>query len=153
MIFCYVITIPVYLISVITWLKNRSSENDEVTVNKLSVMELVILLISSIPLFAIIFFVLRALNTANLVVSTISLTLGAIASYLLMRRCEYNFIFYILLNVTGIALWTTITIRDLSNLPTVISYSISVFLNITGLINWIKMKKSQQKGVKNEQKQ
>lgn len=135
------ITIPLTIFSAITWIKNRRKGSAIIKVNKIKLKEWVIVLFSSLLTFVGVFFLLRAFNTANLVVSSVSLTLGIYANYLLMRRCEYNFVIYIINNLVCITLWMFLVVSDISYLPLVINYFMLLIYNTIGLINWLKLKK------------
>ena len=50
-----------------------------------------------------------------------------------------------------IVLWTIIVLNGgLSYLPTLINYVIFIVINISGVINWVKIKKQQNKNMKSE---
>ena len=137
------LTIPLTIVSAITWIKNRNKGTTVIKVNKITIREWLIMIATMIVAFIGVFFLLRAFNTANLVVSTISLTLGIYANYLLMRRCEYNFIIYCINNVVCITLWLLLVIKDVSYIPLVVNYCMLFIYNIIGLINWFKLKNKQ----------
>ena len=116
------LTIPLTFVSIITWIKNRNKGTTVIKVNKITLKEWIIMLSTSIVSFIGVFFLLKAFNTANLIVSSISLTLGIYANYLLMRRCEFNFVIYIINNIVCIALWMFLVLKDQSYLPLVVNY-------------------------------
>lgn len=140
---CLLINLPVYSISIVTWLKNRQSNSNTIKINKIKIKETIAISFASVAIFVLLYFMLKAFNTANLVVSTISMTLSVIATYLVMRRCEYNFVFYLLQNLISIVLWLPIVYANIAYLPTVVNFCIFAILNTTGIINWAKLKKNQ----------
>lgn len=152
---CACVTIPLYLIAIFTWIKNRQDAN-VVQVNKrnFGLLEWVITLVVMTVVGVGVYFLLKAFNTANLVLSTFSVVFTMTAGYLLVRRCEYSFVFYMISNMICIGLWTSLTVStgDMSLLPTALCYCIFLILNIFGIANWAKLKKTQKsaKDEKNE---
>lgn len=137
------ITLPICFISIVTWLKNKDEENVVKVTNKVKLKEWTILFIVVMIISFIMYFVLQALNTQDLLVSTFSVAFLSVAGYLLARRCEYNFIFYIICNMVCVVLWslTVFGRGDLTSLPTLVCYIIFLILNCFGLFNWIRLKK------------
>lgn len=148
-IFHMLINLPMATLSVFTWLKNRNQQENVIKVSSIKLKEWLVLLLASIGIFIGMYFMLKAFNTANLWVSTLSLSVGTIAAYLSMRRCEYNFILYIILNAICIALWLPVVLQNVANIPTIITYFVNLSLNCFGIINWIKMKKQQKQHKEN----
>ena len=152
---CACVTIPLYLIAIFTWIKNRQDAN-VVQVNKRNfrLLEWVITLAVMSVVGVGVYFLLKAFNTANLVLSTFSVVFTMTAGYLLVRRCEYSFVFYMISNMICIGLWTSLIVStgDMSLLPTALCYCIFLILNIFGIMNWAKLKKTQKsaKDEKNE---
>lgn len=152
---CACVTIPLYLIAIFTWIKNRQDAN-VVQVNKrnFGLLEWVITLAVMSVVGVGVYFLLKSSNTANLVLSTFSVVFTMTAGYLLVRRCEYSFVFYMISNMICIGLWTSLIVStgDMSLLPTALCYCIFLILNIFGIMNWAKLKKTQKsaKDEKNE---
>lgn len=63
-------TLPIVLISVFVWLKNMSNKNFEVKVNHIAFAEYVFMIILSVGVTVAFYFILKALNTSNLIIST-----------------------------------------------------------------------------------
>lgn len=145
MITCLFITIPVYCASIFTWLKNKDKASSVVKVNKLKLKEYLIVLLASVVIYVLLYFMLKAFNTANLIFSTLSMTIGVVASYLVLRRSEFNFVCYLTNNIVCIILWCTVSLTDAAYFPTMVNYVVFLLLNISGVINWIKLKKEQNK--------
>lgn len=137
--------IPLNIITIISWLKNKSKENkDIVKVNILSKKEYFYIITITILITIGFYFLLKALNTNELLVSTISLTDTLLASYLMLRRSSNYAIAYIVNDIVLITLWgLSIKNSGTTYLPIVISFIIFLFNDIYGLINWKKMEKNQ----------
>ena len=92
------------------------------------------------------FFILRAFNTANLIVSTISIFTSFLACYLTFRRSEYFALAYAANDIVLIVLWIMASIYDTKYISVVVCF-VAFFVNdIYGYINWRKMKLRQNKG-------
>lgn len=141
------------VITLISWFKNRDNDKSNVKVAKnFGWKQWVLLAGLSCVFFVVFFFVLRAFNTANLIISTLSVTGNFAAGYLTINRSELSFIFYIISNIMCIVLWLTIVLQGgLQYLPTLINYVIFIFINIIGVINWVKLKKQQNKNLESEE--
>lgn len=140
------VTFPMYIITIISWMKNVSKKDKVVKVNKsLSKLEWSLFFVCFACSSVGFYFLLRAFNTANLLISTFSVLAGAMAGYLALRRCEYNFVFYTLSNVVCICLWMFMIVKDknVSYIPTIILFVVLLFLNVFGMITWIKIKRIQ----------
>ena len=137
-------TMPIAVISLISWLKNPAKKGKmEVKVNVLSKKELLFTLFLATVLTIVFFFILRALNTANLVVSTISIFTSAIAGYLTIRRCEYFALGYVLNDFVLIALWGFATISSIEYLSVLMCFFVFLLNDSYTFINWRRMKKRQ----------
>ncbi len=139
-------TLPMSVIALIAWLKNPYKGNkSEVTVNKLSLREIIFMLFLSIAVTAVFYFILRYLNTANLLISTLSVTTSFIAVYLTFRRSPYFALLYALNDAVLIALWIMAAFQDVSYICVIVCF-IAFFINdIYGFYNWRKMYKRQTK--------
>ena len=138
---------PLQFITIFNWLKNKNNETSAVKVNKVTVKEYLIL--TGITLLATVgfYFLLKWLNTAQLVVSTISLITSALATYLLLRRCSNYALFYIVNDIILIVLWgIAMASTGLSILPMIISFSVFLINDVYGFIKW-KSREKQEKTI------
>ena len=136
---------PMALFSVITWLKNPYKEgNGEVKVKKrLSAFEITALIVLTIVVTVIFYFILKYFNTANLILSTISITTSFSACFLTMLRSPYYALAYSANDIVLIGLWVSVTIADLSYLPMVICFVVFLANDIYGFYNWRRISKRQ----------
>ena len=137
-------TAPIAILSVISWIKNPYQEN-EVKVSKVSFKQILIMIVLSIIITIIFYFILKCLNTENLIVSTISITTSFIAGYLTYLRSPYYALGYASNDIVLIALWLLATINDFSYLPMVLCFVMILFNDLYGFYNWLKMEKKQNK--------
>ena len=137
-------TVPMAIVALVTWLKNPYKNNkSEVTVNKISKQEIVFMLCLSVLVTIIFYFILKALGTANLLPSTVSVTTSFIAAYLTFRRSPYFAFVYALNDVVLIVLWVLASIRDMSYVSTVVCFIIFLLNDLYGFISWKRMQKRQ----------
>jgi len=139
--------IPICVLSIISWLKNKNKENtDVVEVNKIKGKEYMYLAIATVLATVAFYFLLKVLNTNQLIISTISLITSIVASYLMLRRCSYYALGFILNDVILIILWSLVVVESgIGYLPTVISFSVFLINDIYGFIHWKWEEKKQQK--------
>ena len=81
-------TTPIAGMTIVSWIKNPYKEN-EVRISKVTIKQLIIMMIFSIIITGIFYFILKSLNTENLIISTISITTSFIAGYLTYLRSPY----------------------------------------------------------------
>ena len=131
--------LPISIASIISWIRNPYKDTIEVKINNLNKKQTIVLVISSIIVTIIFYFILKALNTENLYVSTISITTSFIASYLMFYRSRFYGLGYAANDVVLICLWTYASIRDVSYLPMVLCFLMFFINDIYALINWNRM--------------
>lgn len=108
----------------ITWIKNPSKENgNEVAIRKLNCKHS-ILLVFSVLLLQVDFIVLQALNTPNIVFSTISVTTSFLAAALTMLRSSYYALGYASNDIVLIVLWGLASIENPAYIPVIVNFAI-----------------------------
>lgn len=143
------IMLPLYVWQIYVWIKHRDKKENLVLVNSIGAKEWACVGTIAAVVFVGFFFILRALNTANLVVSTISIIGNLMGMYLLIRRSKYGFATYLVDDVVFFILWLIPTIQgNLSLLPIVINPLLNIVSDIYGLVNWGKLQKKQKSEVK-----
>lgn len=137
-------TVPMAILALVTWLKNPYKNNkSEVAVNKISKQEIVFMLCLSVLVTIIFYFILKALGTANLLPSTVSVTTSFIAAYLTFRRSPYYALVYAMNDVVLIVLWVMASFSDMSYVSTVVCFIIFLFNDLYGFISWKRMQRRQ----------
>ena len=137
-------TAPMALFSLVAWLKNPYKGNKaEVTVNKIRAKEYVLLALLTSAVTVLFYFILNALETANIIPSTISVTTSFIAVYLTFRRSPYLAIGYAANDIVLIVLWVMAMLSNISYLSVVVCFVAFLVNDIYGFINWNKMYKRQ----------
>lgn len=131
-------TMPMAIWSTITWIKNPSSSGKEVEIQQLTKKHVVLLLLSGIVVTAVFFGILDALNTPNIIFSTISVTTSFFAASLTMLRSSYYALGYAANDIVLIVLWILASIHDPRYLSVTIIFIIFFFYDIYGFISWKK---------------
>ncbi len=137
-------TAPMAVFALISWLKNPFKGNRaEVSVNRLSSVDIALAAVAAAVITIVFYFVLDVFNTANLAVSTLSVSTSFLAAYLTFRRSEYFALAYAANDIVLIALWIMACIIDISCLSVVICFCVFLINDVYGFVNWRRIKKRQ----------
>ena len=137
-------TLPMSAISLVSWLKNPYNGNKaEVAVNRVQKREVPFMLLLTLAVTVVFFFILRYLDTANLIPSTVSVATSFAAAYLTFRRSPYFALCYALNDLVLIILWILATLDNLSYISVIICFVVFLVNDLYGFINWKKMQNSQ----------
>lgn len=140
--------LPIHIASIVSWLKNRNEKAAyaEVKINRLSKREYALIVVGAAAVSVGFYFLLSALKTDNLIVSTISLVASLGAAYLMLRRCEYFSLCFIANDVILLVLWS-MKIPELGTavLPSLLSFGLYLFNDTYSFINWKRIKHRQQR--------
>ena len=138
------IMLPMYIIGIISWLKHQNKETNSVEVNTIKTKEWIIVSIVSILAFIGIYFLLKAFNTSQLFISSLSVIDSLFTICLGIRRSKYSFYFYVVNDLILISLWGIPVISgSLILLPMVFNPTINLINDIYELHNWKKLEKIQ----------
>ena len=140
-----IIMLPMYIYGVIHWLANTDKKDNVVIVkSNLSKKEWLISSLCFVCISIGVFFLLKVLNTSQLIISTLSFVSMLPAVYLLMRRCKWNQVAFLINDFIVPILWLFLVIQgELSFLPMCIYHIFQITYDIYGLIQWIKLEKKQ----------
>lgn len=137
---------PIAVASVVTWIKNPYKKGEsEVKIAHLSLGGALVLSFLTAAVSVAFYFILKALGTANLIVSTISVATSFLASALMMLRSSYYAIAYAVNDVVLIALWVLASLEDISYLPMVANFLAFLVNDIYGFLSWNQREKRQAK--------
>ncbi len=133
-------TAPMAVVALISWLRNPfQGKSSEVRVNKICTGELLLMLVLSGIVTLGFYFVLNAFHTANIVLSTISVTTSFIAVYLTFRRSELYALGYAANDVVLIALWILASLEDPSYVSVVVCFVAFLANDLYGYWSWKRM--------------
>lgn len=133
---------PFAVVSLVSWLKNPY-KSGEVKVNSLSKREWILFPFLSVGVTVAFYFILSALGTNKIWISTLSVLTSFTAAYLTARRCRFYAVCYALNDVVLIAMWAIATADDIYYLPMIVCFCAFLALDIHGFINWSAMRKRQ----------
>ena len=131
-------TLPMAIWSTITWLKNPSSSGNEVAIRKITFRHVIGLVFFGAITTAIFYLILKALDTPNLVFSTISVTTSFLAASLTMLRSSYYALGYASNDIVLIILWLLASIENPAYIPVVVNFAIFFLNDLYGFISWKK---------------
>lgn len=134
---------PMSVLAVVAWIRNPSEGGKEVKVHRLSRKQVYIMLVLTVVVTIAFYFILRALGTANLLFSTLSVTTSFMASYLTYCRSPYYAIAYAANDIVLIVLWILATVADIGYLPMVFCFIMFLVNDMYGFFNWRRMEKRQ----------
>lgn len=136
-------TTPMAIVAAMEWIKNPYKNTREVKVHKVTKNQLAVMWCLAILVAFLFYFILKALNTANLFFSTFSITTSFVASYLTYLRSPYYAIGYSANDIVLIVLWILASMEDISYFPMVACFVMFLFNDLYGFYNWRKMQKRQ----------
>ena len=137
-------TAPMALLALISWLRHPFQGNRaQVQVNKISRREHVFMWLLTAAVTAAFYFILKALGTANLLPSTVSVTTSFLAVYLTFRRSPLYALGYAANDVVLIILWLLAARSDKGYLSVVVCFAVFLVNDIYGFLNWRRMEKKQ----------
>lgn len=131
-----IMDLPISIAAIVSWIRNPYKDTEEVTVNKLNKKQIVILFISSIIVTVVFYFILKTLNTENLLISTISVTTSYIASYLMFFRSRFYGLGYAINDIVIICLWAYAAFKDINYLSMLLCFIMFLINDIYALYNW-----------------
>lgn len=135
---------PMAVYALVSWLRNPyKGKKSEVTVNEVNKREIVIILILSVIVTELFYFILKEFGTANLLPSTVSVTTSFAAVCFSARRSPYFALAYAVNDIVLIILWCLAAIEDISYLSVIVCFVMFLVNDTYSFINWTRMKKKQ----------
>ena len=137
-------TMPMAAFALISWLRNPYKENrSEVKVNSVGKGEILTMTALTAAVTVLFYFILKYFQTANIALSTLSVTTSFVAVYLTFRRSPLFALAYASNDVVLIALWILASLHDVRYVSVVVCFVAFLVNDIYGYISWQKMKKRQ----------
>ena len=132
-------TLPMATWSAITWLRNPSEENEnEVAIQTLNKKHIIGLIISTIIVTGIFYYILMWLDTPNIMFSTLSIVTSFIAASLTMLRSSYYAVGYAANDIVLIVLWVLASLENPAYIPVVVNFAIFLLNDMYGFVSWKK---------------
>jgi nicotinamide mononucleotide transporter PnuC len=134
---------PMAILATISWIKHPQPNSSEVTVARLGSRKIVWLTVFTLIVTLVFYFILGALGTANLMVSTISVATSFLAASLTFLRSPYYALAYAANDIVLIVLWVLATIIDISYLCMIFCFVMFLLNDLYGFFNWRRMQRRQ----------
>ena len=120
---------PIGVMAVVSWMKNPyGKDHSEVAISLLSARQKGQMWVLTALVTAVFYFLLKALDTPNLIPSTVSVATSFLASYLTWRRNSWYAAAYAANDLVLIVLWVLASLTDPVYVPVVANFAV-FFLN------------------------
>lgn len=137
-------TLPSAVVSIVVWLKNSFRGNHaEIKINSLKKREYPVLLAVTAAVTVAFYFILRALHTANLIFSTVSVFTSFLAVAFAVRRSPLYALAYALNDIVLIVLWVMALFENAEYLPVVICFCVFLVNDVYGFLSWTAIRRRQ----------
>lgn len=137
-------TLPMSVISLISWLRNPfDGKKSEVRVNRIHRGEVLFMFGLSLAVTVGFYFILKAFGTANLALSTLSVTTSFIAVYLTFRRSPFYAAAYAANDVVLIILWILAARESPQYVSVAVCFGAFLVNDLYGLFSWRRIQKRQ----------
>lgn len=137
-------TAPIALAAVVSWIRHPYSKG-EVRIRAMKRRDSIALILLTAAVTVGFYFILTALNTPNIVFSTVSIATSFLGASLVLIRSEYYGVFYALNDIVLIVLWVLASIEDINYLPMVLCFVVFLINDLYGFYNWQRLKRKQNK--------
>ena len=139
-----VMTLPMAVFSLISWLRNPYKGNkSQVAISGLSKKIIIQMLLSTTVVTIVLGVLLVKFNTANIVPSILSVATSFAAAFLTYKRTPYFPLAYALNDIVLIVLWVLASVKDLSYVSVVVCFIVVLINDLYGFVSWKKMAKKQ----------
>ena len=140
---------PMAVMALVAWLKNPfEGEENQVAVAEIAPMKIAVVTALSIIVTVIFYFILKYFNTANLVLSTVSVLTSFFAASLTFLRSPYYALGYAANDVVLIILWVLASMENPGYIPMVMCFVVFFVNDVYGYISWKRMAEMQKKRIR-----
>lgn len=136
-------TLPMAVVALVSWFRHPYRETAEVQITALRPKHLAILFPLSIAVSVGLYFLLGALGTQNLFISTLSVTTSFFAASLTFLRTPYFALAYAFNDVVLITMWLLVAVREPAYFSMVICFCVFLLNDLYSFYNWMKMRRRQ----------
>lgn len=135
---------PMALFALISWLKNPyNGKRSQVKVQVLGKTEWVIMWLLAAAVTFVFYYILKYFHTANLALSTLSVTTSFVSVYLTFRRNPYFSLGYAANDVVLIVLWLLAAADYKPYYSVAVCFAAFLANDVYGFFSWRKMQKKQ----------
>lgn len=137
-------TFPSDLVAIVVWLKNPAADGKvEVRISHLTPKKITFAAFLTAIVTFVFYFVLRALGTANLGISTVSIATSMISSIFTIMRVPYYALCYAANDIVLIVMWILASIENPVYIPMILNFVIFLANDLYGFSSWKKMRREQ----------
>ena len=137
-------TLPMAVLSLVAWLRHPFEKGKaEVRVARITGRDWAVALALTAAVTVVFYFLLRALGTANLIPSTVSVTTSFLAAYLTARRSTFYALAYAANDVVLILLWLLMARKDPSAISVLACFAAFLANDLYGYVSWRRMARRQ----------
>ena len=137
-------SMPMAVLSLIAWLRHPyRGDRSQVAVGRLTARSWLLAAVLTVLVTGIFYVILAALDTANLLPSTVSVATSFLAVYLTCRRSPYFALAYAANDVVLILLWALASQTDDSYVSVVVCFVAFLINDVYGFISWRRMARRQ----------
>lgn len=137
-------SLPAAIFNIVSWLRHPYLDTAQVKVGRLTKKSFSLSVLLVLVLTTVFYFLLKALNTAELLVSTLSVATSAFAATLSFQRSPWYAVAYAANDVVLVILWGIAFVSDRSVLPILTCFTVFLVNDLHGFISWQRMKRDQQ---------
>lgn len=132
-------TMPMGVWSAIVWFRNPSKGgSDEVRISYMTTKKWCVLLLTTVVVTGVFYYILKSLDTPNIIFSTISVTTSFLAAGLTILRSSYFALFYAANDLVLIVLWILATLENPVYFSVIVNFTIFFVNDLYGFISWKK---------------
>jgi len=129
-------TAPMALLAVVSWLRHPFEGSREVEVSRITGKQGAAVLAGAAVATGVFYFILKALSTASLAVSTVSVTTSFLASALTYLRSPLYALSYAANDLILIVLWILAARKNPSCLPMILCFAMFFVNDVYAYVNW-----------------
>ncbi len=128
--------------STVEWIKHPYKEH-QVKIGQLTKRKVTVIVLLTVCVTTVFYFLLKALGTANLTFSTVSIATSFLASSLTLLRSPFYALAYAVNDIVLIVLWVLASMQDPASIPMIFCFAAFLLNDTYGFTNWLKMHKQQ----------
>lgn len=141
--------LPIHIFSIISW-KKHLNDGETVQIRGSGGKEFWLLVLVGAALTVPIYFLLRRLNTQNLIIGTLSFTMSFVAAILMLRRNKYYAVAFAIDDLVSIMLWGIHIFQGTYRyIPTLITVLVTTTNDIYSFTCWMIRARRQKEDTKN----
>lgn len=134
---------PAAIASIVSWMRHKYKDTAEVEIAKVGAKRLAFVAGFAAIVSIAFYFVLDALDTTNLAISTISVVTSVFAAALTYLRSPLYGLAYATNDAVLIVMWSLATVADTAYAPMIVCFSLFSVYDVYGFFNWSTMRKRQ----------